>query len=237
MSAKSDKIESDIDEIFDTAWDTRDGQVVPTTQDISLSDGAVFLDATYVYADMADSTGLAQTATQKQTGKIIRAYLNAASRLLKDNGGEIRGFDGDRVLAIFIGTNKNSQAAKAALQINWAVGQSIRETIKVKWPDLDWTLKHRVGVDTGKAMLVRGGVRGSNDIVSVGGAPNIAAKLSGLKTGPATFITHEVYSALHKSSKFGGTNGDKSMWADAGNVTFGGKKIEIWSSTWYWKPS
>src|SRR6478752_810305 len=99
VTANSDKLTSDIDEILDTAWDTREGQVVPETADISLGNGAVFLDATYAYADMANSTGLAQTATPKQTGKIIRSYLNAATQLLHQNGGHIRSFDGDRVMA------------------------------------------------------------------------------------------------------------------------------------------
>ena len=235
MSTKSDKIEADIDEIFDTAWNTRDGTVVPETKNINLSDGGVYVDATYIYADMADSTGLAQKATQKQTGKIIRAYLNAASRLFKDNGGHIRGFDGDRVMAIFIGDVKNTNSTKAALQINWAVTKVIAPTLKTKYPDLGWTLKHRVGIDTGKAMLVRGGVRGSNDIVSVGAAPNVAAKLSAVKKGSSTYITDAVYKRLMDSSKYGGTE-KKNMWSDAGNVEFGGVKVEIWSSNWTWTP-
>ncbi len=236
MSSKADKIKEDIAEVLDTPWDTRDGQVVPDTGDVKLSDGAVLLDATYAYADMANSTGLAQSATKMQTAKIIRTYLNASSRILRDNGGEIRSFDGDRVMAIFIGDFKNSSAAKAALQINWAASQVIRPAIASKWEKLGWTMGHRVGIDTGEAMIVRGGVRGSNDLVSVGGAPNMAAKLSEIQGGAPIYITDAVYRRLSSEAKYGGQNEDVLMWDDAGNVTFGGNTIEVWSSTWTWMP-
>jgi len=234
VSVKSDKLDADISEVLDNAWVTRDGTVVPETQDISLTDGAVNLDATYVYADMANSTGLAQNATNKQTGKIIRSYLNAATQLLHQNGGEIRSFDGDRVMAIFVGDSKNSGAARAALQINWAVDEILRPKIKEKWPTLAWTYDHGVGIDTGKAMLVRGGVRRvDNDIVSIGSAPNVAAKLSEIRRAPDIYITQAVYSRLNKRSKYAK---GVDMWGEFGTLACGGKNFKVRGTTYRCKP-
>jgi class 3 adenylate cyclase len=124
---------------------------------------------------MADSTGLAQRYKKFAVAKVIRCYLNAATRLIKARGGEIRSFDGDRVMGIFIGDGQPSSAAKAALNLQWKVAEVLRPALKRKWPSFDWTMRQGVGIDKGEATLVRGGVWGTNDIVSIGSAPNIAA--------------------------------------------------------------
>ncbi len=116
--ALRDDVKTGIDAVLRPEWNTRNGSVVPQTEDISLANGAVKVDATYLYADMADSTGLAQGYHDWAAAKVVRCYLNAAARIIRGRGGEIRGFDGDRVMGIFIGDSKNSDAAKAALNIS-----------------------------------------------------------------------------------------------------------------------
>jgi len=232
MAITATRLKSDIAEVFDTPWSTRNGQVVPETKDISLTDGAVLLDATYVYADMMDSTGLAQKTTKAQAAKVIRAYLNVATRLLNDFGGEIRSFDGDRVMAIFIGDTKNSNAVKAALKINWAVREVVRPAIQAHWPSLGWNIENGIGIATGEAMLVRGGVRRlDNDIVSIGAAPNVAAKLSDLREGPDIYVTEDVYNRLNEDSKY---SSGKDMWTLHGAKEFGGRKVKIYGSSHGW---
>lgn len=62
----ADDLESSIRDILGATWSTRDGQVVPKTNDITLRDGAVYLDAVYLYADLANSTELARTFSKKR---------------------------------------------------------------------------------------------------------------------------------------------------------------------------
>lgn len=231
--AISDDVKSGVDGVLLPAWDERDGTVVPKTEDIALKNGAVNLEATYLYADMADSTGLAQNYKKFAVAKIVRCYLNAASRLINHYGGEIRSFDGDRVMGIFVGGRKNTNSVRCALAISWAVSQVIDPKIKEKWSDVTWTMKHGVGIDTGEAMLVRGGVRGDNDIVSIGSAPNIAAKLSEQR-GYSINISSEVFSWLLDEVKLGPKG--ESMWSKAGTANFGGKSVAYYGSTWYWSP-
>ncbi|MGK5171477.1 hypothetical protein [Geodermatophilus sp. CPCC 205761] len=50
------------------------------TEDIALSNGAVNVSATYLYADPAGSSKLAQMADPGVVGKVIRTCLNAATR-------------------------------------------------------------------------------------------------------------------------------------------------------------
>lgn len=235
MAIASD-VETGIDGVLAPPWVEREGRVVPSAKDIALTDGAVNLDATYLYADMADSTGLAQTYRKFAVAKIIRCYLNAACRLINFYDGEIRSFDGDRVMGIFIGGGKNTNALRCALAMSWAVTSVINPKIKKKWPDVTWTMGHGVGVDTGAAMLVRGGVRGDeddSDIVSIGSAPNIAAKLSELRSY-ALNISEAVYTGSHQRVR---TSQDgRPMWVRTGSQTFGGKTITCYGSSWRWQP-
>lgn len=232
MSLKED-VEAGVSGVLAPEWVVRDGQVVPETQDIALGNGAVRLEATYLYADMADSTGLAQGYHDWAVAKVVRCYLNAATRLIRARGGHIRSFDGDRVMGIFIGDSKNSNAAKAALNISWAVSFVINPALKDKWSGFTWEMGHGVGIDTGSAMLVRGGVHGQNDIVSIGGAPNVAAKLSEIRGQRNINISAAVYERLNEESKYAK---GVDMWEAQGTQAYGGKSISYYGSSYYWQP-
>lgn len=226
----SDDVIDGVDDVLRPTWQEVNGRVVPESTDINLTNGAVLLDATYVYADMANSTGLAQQHGRRQVAKVVRCYLNAASRIIRHRGGAIRSFDGDRVMAIFIGHDKNTVAARAALNISWAVHHVINPKLQAKWTNFSWTMTHGVGIDTGEAMLVRGGVYGQNDIISIGGAPNIAAKLSELRGRKRIFISEAVYGKLNASVRLSANGTD--MWTKLATQTFGGKSVTYYGSSY-----
>jgi class 3 adenylate cyclase len=198
----ADEVQSGVDGVLTPAWKVTNGTVVPESVDIVLRDGAVKLDATYLYADMADSTGLAQNYEAEAVAKVIRCYLNAATRLIR-------------------------------ARVSWAVSQIIKPKFQAKWPDLKWTMAHGIGIDTGEAMLVRGGVHGDNDIISVGSAPNVAAKLSEVRGWSSIHASYVVYSRLNEASKFAS---GKDMWSRIGVTEFGNKKVTYYGTNYHWKP-
>lgn len=236
MAISTDVI-SAVTRVIDTAWSITDGAVVPKTEDVVLKNGARRVDATYLYSDLADSSNLARIMKKEVTGKVIRAYINAASRILRHYDGEIRSFDGDRVMAIFMGESKNSNAVRAALAIEWAVTKVIHPKLLATWSNFDelWKLDHGIGIDTGEALIVRGGVRDHNDLISIGRAPNLAAKLSEIRGKSASiFITEEVYNRCQADRK---TSSDgRAMWTNAGITTIGGAPVQVYSSIWHWAP-
>lgn len=74
----------------------------------------------------------------------------------------------------------------------------------------DFNIKQAVGIDTSPLLVARTGIRGANDLVWVGRAANIAAKLCSLREGNyATYITNDVYAATEASVR---TNNGKLMW-------------------------
>lgn len=236
MSSIGDAVKTAVQTTLDTAWDIRGGTVVPTTESVKLKDGAVKVEAAYLYADMANSSEIAQRLKKEVGAKLIRCYVNAAVRIIRAKGGHIRSFDGDRVMGIFMGDSKRNDAVRAALAINWAVDNVLRPRFKEKWPTLEkhYTVQHGVGIDCGEAVIVRAGVRDNNDLVSVGEAPNVAAKLSELRGLPDIYITaSNIYSRLNEPQKVSkGTN----MWTDYGSVSIGGKSYTVKGSTYRWEP-
>lgn len=169
--------------------------------------------------------------------KIVRAYLSSMTRLVNSSGGVVRSFDGDRVMGIFIGNLKNSNAAECALKMNYLVTKILRPKAEAKFPSLiskGFKLKHCVGVSRSDVLVVRGGVRGSNDLVFVGVAPNIAAKLSEVRNSHwNSYITKAVYTRLSDDAKF--SSSGENMWT---NVTreIAGKSWSVYKSSWWRKP-
>src|SRR5580698_8789928 len=108
------EILNEVEPIFGKKWDTRDGRKVPDAESVGLGNDAVVIDGTVLYADMIDSTGLVNDFKPWFAAGIYKAYLVGASRIIRQNGGEITAFDGDRVMAVFAGEYKNTSAAKSA---------------------------------------------------------------------------------------------------------------------------
>jgi len=231
-----DNLKSDINTIINTTWNKRNGYKVPSTEDVALAGGAVELDATYLYSDLANSSKIAKLFDRRITAKIFKSFHSATCRLIRYHDGTVISFDGDRVLAVFHGGMKNTNAAKCALQVTYVVNELIRKKFEKKYNvvrNASFKISHGTGIDTGTVLIVRAGARGTNDLVSIGRGPNLAAKLSDLRNA-RTYVTSSVYNKLHKSAKFGGSP-QQNMW-ESRTWDFLGDKMAIYRSSWQWKP-
>lgn len=228
MTLKTD-LEADAKYTFGTTWKRRDGTTVPSDTSVTLGNDAVDIEATVLYADLADSTKLVDGYKDWFAAEVYKAFLYAAARIIRSEGGEITAYDGDRIMAVFVGGMKNTTAARTALKINWAVKNIIQPAIKTKYPTTTFVLNHVCGIDTSKLMVAKTGIRGSNDLVWVGRAANYAAKLAALDHKKPTWITKAVYDMLASEAKLSnGTN----MWVQHTWNAMGG--AEIYASTYWW---
>src|SRR3954463_8714633 len=106
-------LQAEAREIFKYRWEVADGQVVPDPQDLTLSnDARKFERATVLYADLSGSTTLVNDHPWTTAGEIYKAFLACAARIIRSLGGEITAYDGDRIMAVFIGDMQTSNAAK-----------------------------------------------------------------------------------------------------------------------------
>jgi len=229
--AIADDIRAEVKTIFKSAWTERDGQVVPEAEDLKLTNDAVKLKGAVLYADLADSTEMVNTKKAPFAAEVYKTFLITACRIISHRGGTITAFDGDRIMAVFIGDTKNTVAVKAALNINWAVIKVVNEELKAQYSTSDHVVRHAVGVDTSDLFIARTGIRGSNDLVWVGRAANYAAKLCTLRDGNyVSWITDDVYQSMNDEVKFAD---GKNMWEKRSWTAQG---INVYRSSFHWKP-
>lgn len=226
--ALKDDLGSEVGKIFKSVWAERDGQVVPADTSVGLGNDAVKLEATVLYADLADSTILVDTMKSTFAAEIYKAFLHCAAKIIRANGGAITAYDGDRVMAVYVGDAKNSSAVKTSMELHWATKHIIQPALEKQYSGADFQLKHVVGIDTSELFVARTGIRGNNDLVWVGRAANYAAKLSSLSDSYPKYITKEVYGRLRDDVKYSnGTN----MWEATTWDSFDGRTI--YRSRWW----
>lgn len=225
-------LESQVKAIFRKQWSTREGRLVPDPEDLRLDNDAIeFERTTVLYADLSGSTDLVDSKSWGFAAEIYKTFLLCAARLVRECGGEIVSYDGDRVMGMFIGKDQTTSAGKCGLKINYAVQKILMPALIAQHPTLGYVVKQIVGIDTSSIRAARTGVRGDNDTVWVGRAANHAAKLTEIDMLERTWITEAAYNRLRDDAKFGGEP-RVSMWKEYIWNAKGG--VSIYGSTWTW---
>ncbi|MEQ1856246.1 MAG: adenylate/guanylate cyclase domain-containing protein [Longimicrobiales bacterium] len=220
-------LQHEVRSIFRERWSKRDGRKVPEYSDLTLTNDAMELTATVLYADINDSTDLVDDHPHTFAAEVYKAFLHCAAKIVRAQNGVVTAYDGDRLMAVFRGDSKNTNAAIAGLKLNYARVHIINPELKAQYSDTTYELQHVVGIDTGKLLVARTGVRGANDLVWVGRPANHAAKLCSLSPEYPTRITAEVYESLAKSAKY---SSGQPMWESARWTAMGDR--QIYRSTW-----
>ncbi len=220
---------SEVRKILSEDWTTREGRDVPDPEDLRLGNDAMLLDGTVLHADLSGSTSLVDEKEACFAAEAYKCFLTCAARVIRSEGGEITAYDGDRIMAVYIGDSKNTDAARTALMINYAVEKIINPAIGDSYSSGTFKVRHVIGIDTSNLFVARIGVRGDNDLVWVGRAANYAAKLSD-GSGAPTQITSKVYDKLHSSVKYG--DGGNDIWTPAVPSKPGWELI--YTSNWWW---
>src|SRR5689334_21727199 len=102
-----DDLNNEVYEIYQDRWTERDGEKIPEADDLQLRNDAVMLDATILYADLADSTGLIKSSASWFAAEAIKAFLHCSAKIIRELSGAITAYDGDRIMAVWIGQYKN----------------------------------------------------------------------------------------------------------------------------------
>jgi len=228
----TDELRREISEIFATTWQKRNGLKVPNSDEIKLGNDAVKINATVMYADLVKSTELVDSYKDHFAAEIYKSYLVATCRIIKDSGGIITAFDGDRVMAVFFGQSMNTTAVITALKINYAVNEIVNPALMSQYSNTPYRIRQAVGIDTSDLFVAKTGIWGNNDLVWVGRAANYAAKLCTLREdGYKTYVTKAVFDAMNETAKIGG-NPKQSMWEERKWTSM--DNITIYRSSWQW---
>lgn len=229
-----DKLAGEVKAIFSSTWDVQTTDSVPDPEDLRLdANHAKHLkSATVLYADLDESTNMVETYPWEFSAEVYESYLRCAGQIIRNQGGAITAYDGDRIMAIFTGKTPNTSAVKTAMMLNYAVEEIIRPALKAQYPEKGFVLNHVVGIDSSELRAARIGVRGVNDLVWVGRAANHAAKLTALSAKPL-WITKAVFNSMNeqvKISSSGDQMWEKRLWTSMNNA-------EVYCSGYRWEVS
>jgi len=103
-----DNLAGEVKETFSKAWVAQKTNSVPAPEDLRLNaNHAKNLEkATVLYADLDGSTDMVDRYNWEFSAEIYKTFLRCASQIIRSEGGSITAYDGDRVMAIFTGSNK-----------------------------------------------------------------------------------------------------------------------------------
>lgn len=239
MATKEEIIKA-VDDFFSGNYEITEGRAIPDVTDIQLGKNGREIELAMLFIDIRESTKIVDGLRRTTAARMYKSFLWGVAQIAKMNGGELRSFNGDGVLMAFIGESKRTNAAKAAMQMSWFAQKVLKPKLDTAFQnnqqlsDQEIEFDFGIGIDVGKILVVRGGIRGenNNDLVWVGNATNFAVKLSALsKNGYHIYISEDVYKNMNKSSKIGG-NPEKDMWESRVWNDMGG--ITIYRSNWTW---
>lgn len=177
--ALADDLTLKVREFVRDRWgDIPDGYVVPSADSLTFGNTGVRIDATVLYADIRGSTDMVDAVADTLAAEYYKAFLHCGAKIVKTAGGTITAYDGDRLMAIFVGETQAANAITAALKISGAVVDIINPQFLALYGTSHRPLAHTVGIDCGKLLAAKTGVRVDSDLVWVGSPANYAAKLN-----------------------------------------------------------
>lgn len=231
-----DKVDAVLKEQF-TQYDVDQIPDIENKPDSRLTHGNTgFLgDFTFLYVDMRGSSSFTDEHRLQSITKIYKAYHHCMVECIKEFGGNVRSFDGDRVLAVFAGSGKLNSAINCAMKMVGCRYDILQPKINAALSNDKFSLG--VGIATGKAMVSKAGVgynKNNRDLIWIGDPPNLGAKLSDEADSPnSIYICKTSFSKLRDENRYTTKNGIKiDMWTKS-SFNFKNKLIEIYKTGYY----
>lgn len=201
MSLKSD-ILAKAKEIKNATFIKKDTDSIPSIDTSLLTFGCTGLNfpATVLYIDMRGSTKVLNTHQRRVVAKIHMTYYHAIVKIAKNDGGEIRSFNGDSLLVFFYGMSVDvaRKAVRSAMKMKYAITTIVNETLS-DYIDIDFG----IGIDCGNILATKVGIGGNNDnkdLIWIGNAVNRSTKISdGCKLPYCIGISNAIYEKLDDS--------------------------------------
>lgn len=215
-----DELTNYIHDTFSKVWTISDWDRVPKEEDkLGLGNVGAKIEATVLYADLADSTGLVKSKSAQFAAEVYKSYVYAAAKCIRHRGGAVTAYDGDRVMGVFMGPRMRNDAVETAFHIS-AVMEDIVQPELERIYGSGYTVNQKIGIDQSTLLVANTGIRGNNDYVWVGTAANNAAKMAALKKGYSTYATAAIHSYLGESNLKATSNG-AALWTDLGTSDLG----------------
>ncbi len=156
---------------------------------------------TAVFADMKGSTELTSAVSPRVAARAYTYFIRGMAVILERFSARYVDIQGDGIFGLFSGKGSAFYAASCAITMRTQVERDIsvrfnRETSS------DWELRVGVGIDQGRLLVRRLGLRGTKQNEVWAGKPvNIAAKLSSLADPNQIAVSERVFNFYENASK------------------------------------
>lgn len=209
-------------------------KTIPSQENVAFGKKAYKIKLTAFCIDLRKSTDLLKIHDKETCGKIHKSFLTIATKIITENGGQIRSFNGDSVLAFFPAqyVSDIENAVKTAFQLKWALDIKFSKYFE-QFSKLDFC----IGIDFGDVLIVKAGLPkndNNNDLVFLGMCVNYATAIANQGFGPNHIeISDVTYSNLRDGWVYGTSNGIKqNMWTD-GKVIWKEKEFHTKCTSWH----
>jgi len=239
MASKDDLVKG-VNDYFSGSYTITQGTVVPDVENIQLGKNGRELDLAMLFIDIRESTKIVDGFRRVTAARMYKSFLWGIAQIARTNNGELRSFNGDGVLVAFVGEYKCTNAVKAALQMSWFCKNVLKPKIESYFATnsqlsaLDFDFG--IGIDVGKVLVVRGGIKGenNNDLVWVGNATNFAVKLSHIGEGYNIYISEDVYKKMNDTTKYTSGQTKENIWELRFWTSM--NKMRVYRSNGIWTP-
>ncbi len=142
-----------------------------------------------LFADVVSSTDIVRHLDPEQFERVMKLYQSICEQVVSDFGGQIIEILGDGVVALFTG---NENSTESAVRAGIELLNSIDELRPFKSPKGTLTLKIRVGIASGEALVTPNSDTRSQRIL---GQPTyLASRLQSLATADQVLVCAQTYS-------------------------------------------
>jgi adenylate cyclase len=226
-------LEKKIKDYTEGDYEIIDTKTIPSAENVAFGKKAYRIKLTAFCIDLRKSTDLLRIHDKETCGKIHKSFLTIATAIIAQNGGQLRSFNGDSVLAFWPAQYKSQieDSVRAAFQLKWALDVKFSSYFE-QYSKLDFG----IGIDYGDVYIVKAGLPkndNTNDLVFLGMCVNFATMIANQAKGPYHIeVSTDIYGNLTDDWIYGITNGVKEIMWKNGKVNWKGKEYQTKITTW-----
>lgn len=231
-----DDLENKVRDYLEGDYEVTETQTIPSVDNVAFGKKAKKMNLCAYCIDLRKSSELLKIHQKQTSGKIHKAFLAVASKVVLESGGEIRSFNGDGLLAFWPAYKKTDldTAVKAAMITKWLLAIKLSPLFD-KYEKIDFG----IGIDWGEVYIFRAGIprnTNNNDLVFIGRCVNFATAIANQAHGSNHIeISKDTYENLTDDRIYGILNGEKvDMWDD-GEVGWKDKTYSTKLTNWYYR--
>ena len=183
-----------------------------------------------VFVDVKNSTDLNSSDNYlRDAARTYTYFVRAMTIIFERFSARYVDIQGDGLFGLFSGTNSLFEATACAITMKTYIVRKLAKQLKLE-NRVNWELSAGIGIDKGRLLVRRLGLRGVEQNEVWAGTPvNVAAKLSSIAESDQIVVSERVFNDFNKASKLrrraiiwscgcNGTGQERGLDVDAGKT-------------------